>query len=86
MNDTSTEFDRLVMAHYAAMTPLQRIEIAMSMRRTAVAIIESSLPPGLSREDRRYETAKRLYGDELPEAALRRHAQYPDPGSNIPDA
>jgi hypothetical protein len=79
MNDTSPEVERLLQARYAAMTPLERIEIAMSLRRTAIEIIASSLPPGLTREERRYAIAKRFYGDEVSEAALRRHAQYCGP-------
>jgi hypothetical protein len=76
-NDTSPEIERMVAAHYAAMTPLERMEIASSMHQTALAIIGSSLPPNLSREERRYAIAKRMYGDELPEAALRAHARHP---------
>jgi hypothetical protein len=76
MNDTSAEFDRIVRARYAAMSPLERIEIVGSLRRAAVAMIESSLPEGLSREQRRYAVAKRLYGDEVSELALLAHARF----------
>jgi hypothetical protein len=75
--DTSPEFARIVAARYAAMSVQERYEIVSSMRQTAVAIIESSLPPGLTREQRRYAIAKRMYGDELPEAALWVHAYWP---------
>jgi hypothetical protein len=49
----------------------------VSMRQTAHAIVESSLPLGLTREQRRYAIAKRFYGDDLSEAALSAHANYP---------
>jgi hypothetical protein len=76
MKDTSAEFDRIVRARYAAMSPLERMEIVGSLRRAAVAIIESSLPVGLSLEERRYAVAKRLYGDEVSEQALLAHARF----------
>jgi hypothetical protein len=76
MNDTSAVVARLVTERYAAMTPDERIGIVVSMRQTARAIVESSLPQGLTREQRRYAIAKRFYGDELPEAALLAHARH----------
>ena len=66
----------MIEARYRAMTPLERLQIASSMFDTARAIIDSSLPPELSQEERRYAIAKRVYGDELTEAALRAHAQH----------
>jgi hypothetical protein len=60
------------------MTPTERLQIASSMYETARQIIASSLPPGLTREQRRYAIVKRMYGDELPEAALLAHARYPE--------
>jgi hypothetical protein len=77
MNDTDPAFAEIARARYAAMTPLERLQIASSMYDTARAIIDSSLPADLSREERRYQIAKRMYGDELPEAALRAHARHP---------
>jgi hypothetical protein len=76
VKDTSAEFDRIVRARYAAMSPLERMEIVGSLRQAAVAIIESSLPEGLSPEQRRYAVAKRLYGDEVSEQALIAHARF----------
>lgn len=78
MNDTPDPIARLVAARYAAMTPAERLEIVVSMRQSARAIVESSLPAGLTREQRRYLVAKRFYGDELPEIALLAHANHPD--------
>ncbi len=76
VTDTSEEFAHRVRERYAAMTPAERIAIVVSMRQSAYAIVASSLPPNLTREQRRYQIAKRFYGDELPEAALRAHARY----------
>lgn len=76
MNDTSDTVARLVRQRYAAMSPEERMRIAASLYETARAIVESSLPAGLTREQRRYATAKRFYGDELPETALVAYAKY----------
>lgn len=81
MNDTSVDMERMVAARYAAMTSLERLSIMVSMRATAIAIIETSLPPNLTREQRRYSVAKRMYGNELPEVALLAHATYRPPES-----
>ena len=70
MNDTSPEVATVVAERYRQMTPLERMKIASDMFDTARAIVESSLPGSLSRRERRLALAKRLYGSELPEAAL----------------
>lgn len=57
MNDTDPKVAAMVSAHYAPMTPIERLEIASSMYDTARAIVESSLPQNLSREERRYQVA-----------------------------
>jgi hypothetical protein len=78
MNDTPDAMARIVAARYAAMTAAERIEMVVSMRQSARAIVESSLPAGLTREQRRYLVAKRFHGDDLPELALLAHANHPD--------
>lgn len=78
MNDTPACIAKMVADRHAAMTPAERIAIMVSLRRSALAIVESSLPAGLTREQRRYAVAKRLYGVELPEAALLAHAIHPE--------
>ena len=78
MIDTSDTVARLVAERHASMTAEERMRIAAAMFETARAIIESSLPAGLTLEQRRYAVAKRLYGEELPEAALLAHASYAD--------
>ena len=75
MKDTSTAFEQRVNERYAAMSPEERMRIAASLYESARAIIDSSLPAGLTAEERRYAIAKRLYGGELPEAALAAHAK-----------
>jgi hypothetical protein len=75
MNDTSVAVERRVNERYAEMSAEERMRIVASLYETARAIIESSLPAGLTAEQRRYAIVKRLYGDELPEAALAAHAK-----------
>ncbi len=66
------------------MSPEQRMRIASSMFEAARRIVESSLPPGLTRTERRLAFVRRLYTGELPDAALRAYAQWTaerrDPG------
>ena len=76
MNDTSAAVEQLVSERYASMTPEQRMRVAASMYETARSIVESSLPSGLTIEQKRYAVAKRFYGDELPDAALMAYARY----------
>jgi hypothetical protein len=68
MTDTSPEFQKMVDDRYRAMTAQERVRIASGMYDTARLIVESSLPPGLSREERRLAAIRRLYEGELPEA------------------
>jgi hypothetical protein len=76
MNDTSAAVERLVRERHASMTPEERMRIAASMYETARAIVESSLPSGLTTEQQRYAVVERLYGNELPEAALVAYGRY----------
>ena len=78
MNDTSPKVAAMVAEHYRKMTPEERMRIASSMFDTARAIVESSLPPNLSRRERRLAYARRMYGTELPEAALIAFAEWPE--------
>ena len=74
MTDTSEIVARMIAAHHRSLTAVQRFEVASSLFDTARAIVESSLPAELQGAQRRYAVAKRIYGDELPEAALQAHA------------
>ena len=76
MNDTSREMERMVTERYRRMTPDRRMKIASSMFETARVIVESSLPPNLTRRDRRLAFARRLYAGEMPEAALLAFAEW----------
>jgi hypothetical protein len=80
MSDTSDNVSRLVFERHQAMTPAERWRAASSLFETARAIVESSLPAGLTVEQRRLVVARRVYGTELPEAALLAHARYKAPG------
>lgn len=77
MNDTSPKMKAMIRDRYRQMTPDERVQIAAGMFETARAIVISSLPKDLSRRDLRLAVARRLYGDELPEAALLAHAEWP---------
>lgn len=77
MNDTSPKIEAMVRERYRRMSPDERVKIAASLFETARAIVESSLPPNLSRRERRLAVARRFYGNELPEAALIAHAEWP---------
>ncbi|HMD28583.1 MAG TPA: hypothetical protein VKH13_08440 [Steroidobacteraceae bacterium] len=76
MSDTSAKFSALVSARHAQMSADERMQIASDMFDTARRIIESSLPANLSRRARRLAVARRMYNDELPEAALSAHADW----------
>ncbi|HEX9792800.1 MAG TPA: hypothetical protein VGC54_02345 [Planctomycetota bacterium] len=78
MIDTSPAVAALVAEHHRRLMPAERMELASALFDTARAIVESSLPSGLTRRERRLALAKRLYGGELPEEALRAFAEYPD--------
>ena len=74
--DTSREVEALVAQRHRQMSPLERWEIAASLFETARAIVESSLSPALSRSERRFAWARRVYGTELPEKALMAFATF----------
>ena len=76
MSDTSPEFQKMVDDRYRTMSPEQRVRLCSQMYDTARQIVESSLPPGLSREERRLAVARRFYAGELPEDALLAYARY----------
>lgn len=79
MKDTPSRIESIVRERYRQMTPDERVRIAASMFETARAIVLSSLPPNLSRRERRLAVARRFYAGELPDAALIAHAEWPDP-------
>jgi hypothetical protein len=76
MNDTNPAISKIVVDRYRSMTPAERWLATASLFESARKIVESSLPSGLTMEQRRYAVARRLYRNELPEVALIAHAQY----------
>lgn len=76
MNDTPESVAKMVDDRHRAMTPLERLIVASSMFETARKVVESSLPNGLTAEQRRLAIARRLYAKELPEVALLKHARF----------
>lgn len=74
MSDTSPEFQKMVDDRYRAMSADERVRLCSQMYDTARQIVESSLPPGLTREERRLAIARRFYAGELPEKALLAYA------------
>jgi hypothetical protein len=81
MNDTSVAVSKIVDDHHLAMTPTERWLAASSLYESARKIVESSIPLDLTMEERRLAVVRRLYGSELPEAALIAHARYVDPST-----
>lgn len=77
MNDTVPGVAALVSERCSRMTPLERLTIASALFDTGRAIVESSLPASLAPRDRRLALLRRLYGKELPEAALQAFADHP---------
>ncbi len=77
-SDTSSKVAAMVAERHRWMTPEERMQIASDMFETARAIILSSLPPDLPPAERRLALARRLYGNELPEAALIAYARWPE--------
>jgi hypothetical protein len=75
MNDTSTKFAALVEHHYARLTALQRMQVAAGLYETARRIAWSAVPSGLSAHEHRLRYIRRMYGDELPEAAYQAFAR-----------
>jgi hypothetical protein len=63
MTDTDPRVAQMVADHDRAMTPSERC-------------LEASLPAGLTERERRFVVARRLYGRELPEAALAAYAEF----------
>ena len=66
MNDTSAATSEVVSDRYRSMTPAERWSAASSLYETARKIVDSSLPIGLTMEQRRLAIARRLYKNDLP--------------------
>jgi hypothetical protein len=76
MIDTSPEMVARVADRHAAMTPAERMRAACALFETARAIVESSLPAGLTNHERRLAYLRRIHGESLPGAAEEAFARY----------
>lgn len=69
MNDTTAAIEARLRERFAALTGSQRALMALQMFETAQQIVLSSLPPGLSEQERKRELCRRFYGEELAQRA-----------------
>lgn len=65
MRDTTPEFQRFVDAQYERLTPGERVRLCTEMFDAARALVESSLPEGLSEYERRRQLTERFYGADF---------------------
>jgi hypothetical protein len=65
MRDTTPEFERFVATQYARLTPDERVRLCTEMFEAARALVESSLPAGLSDRERKRRITERFYGSEF---------------------
>ena len=70
MDDTSPETEAFLTARFAAMSGSQRAFMALQMFETAQQIVLSSINPALSERERRRESCRRFYGNELARAVF----------------
>jgi hypothetical protein len=63
MNDTTPSISALVARRFAAMTPTQRVQIAVQMCTTNRQIVMSSLAAGLTPLEKKRQLCARYYGD-----------------------
>ena len=82
MNDTSNHVSRLVAERHRAMSSDERVRAAVGMHAAARAIVESSLPAGLSPVERRLAIARRFYGREVSGKVLLGYAWHGKPPGN----
>ncbi len=61
MNDTAPEVSEYLRKRYAAMSAEERFLIGIRMFDTARALVEASIPSGLSESERRKEICRRFY-------------------------
>jgi hypothetical protein len=78
VNDTDPKIAAMVARRYRQMTPEERLKLALELFDTARAVVHVSPPQSPSRQECRLALARRFYANELPEAALRAFALWPD--------
>lgn len=77
MNDTTAVVATIVQARHQAMTAEQRMRAAAAMFESARCLVDASLGVEIDVYARRLACVRRLYGNELPAAALIAHANWP---------
>lgn len=77
MNDTTDVIAAMVQARHQAMTAEQRMRASAGMFESARRLIDASLGKEIHGYARRLACVQRLYGNELPPAALIAHANWP---------
>lgn len=65
MRDTTPDFQRFVDAQYARLTSGERVRLCTVMFDAARALVESSLPEGLSEYERKRQLTERFYGSDF---------------------
>ena len=83
MKDTDALVAKIVADRHRAMTPGERCAAASALFDVARSIVEASLPDGLTEAERRLAVARRVYGTELPEAALAAYAEFKAPTAGL---
>jgi hypothetical protein len=79
MNDTPPEVEKLYREMIMSRTPEERMQMAFSMMATGRQLILSSLPEGLSEQEKRRQLFERMYADELRAGTLENpYTQNPD--------
>lgn len=76
MTDTSPEFEKFYREKIMSLTSDERIRIGLSMNETARKIVWSSIPEGLSEEERKIKYFLRLYGSDFPEEELNKIIEW----------
>jgi hypothetical protein len=64
MSDTPPEIEQMVREKLMARSGEERIIMGAQMFESARAMVQASLPPGLSEMERRRELFRRIYGSE----------------------
>src|SRR5687767_10761030 len=80
MRDIAPEFQQFVDAQYRALAPAERVRLCTEMFDAARALVEASLPPGLSDYERKRRITERFYGREF---AVRVFPASPTGGARI---
>lgn len=75
VKDTSPEINRMIFQHTMSLTGEQRFLMGVRMHEAARDIVLSSLPPGLTEEERKHTLFERMYGQTVEEAVRPKRLQ-----------